>query len=379
MKKKWYLAWTSIVGLVTAYQPLLPLWYPLLEEATFRKQPLHSLSLGNHSLVGFWHQDNVTVHSDVCPHMGASFSRGGWVNPEGNLHCPYHGFEFCKGRFLSIPDPRRPLKTRSRKPIKTGIPVLPSMIFNDYLYTTPAGSHSMVDLEDIPLPYFPPEHYDSAFQKVSGFRDVDSPTENVVENLLDMLHISYVHSFGSRDTPLAEDIQYEDLEEQMGGRTTFCYQPNRDTISGWFGNVVTVRVENEFYLPGITITRVTAGNVIKTVFTQSCPLSDNKTRLFWTLYRNFWIDPYVAPFTIFGDKLIRFLMEKTIDEDVSILSRVYPHFRGTILTKYDITIRKYREKQSAYDPQTSIIRYLRQLFPERGTTRTDDEESTYII
>jgi hypothetical protein len=37
-------------------------------------------------------------------------------------------------------------------------------------------------------------------------------------------------------------------------------------------------------------------------------------------------------------------MEKTIDEDQDILGKIYEEKRiGSLLTKYDMTIRKYRE------------------------------------
>ena len=45
---------------------------------------------------------------------------------------------------------------------------------------------------------------------------------------------------------------------------------------------------------------------------------------------------------------MNFLMEKTIDEDALILSQCYEDKRIGFLTKYDITIRKYREKKSLF-------------------------------
>ena len=54
--------------------------------------------------VGYRKNDEIIIHTDVCPHNGASLAKG-WINKNGNLQCPYHGFEFCNGVFHKIPNP----------------------------------------------------------------------------------------------------------------------------------------------------------------------------------------------------------------------------------------------------------------------------------
>lgn len=321
----------------------MPLWYPIGTRSEL-------VATGQPRLVDFMGQPLVAyqknssagliLHTDVCPHMGASFSKGGWVNHDQNLQCPYHGFEFDEGRFVSIPsDP--PVRVRGHK----GLRVLPVLEKNDYFYTMPEAASKLQVAP--PEPYFPPEHYDPEFVAVRGRRVLDCPVESLVENLLDMLHISYVHSFGNTDVPLARDIVYTDIDD-FSGRTSFEYSPNRNTISTRVGGTDVVRVENEFYLPTTTLTRVRAGDVVKTVYTQSLPAGKDKTILFWTVYRNFWKDPHVPAFNVAGDWLLHFLMDKTINEDASILSRCYTEGRRGFLTRYDVTIRKYRSKSKLF-------------------------------
>jgi len=321
---------------------MLPFWYPLMTVHEMQQKPIHSLSVMGIPLVGYVKnasENRLVVHSDVCPHMGGSFCQGGWVNEEGNIHCPYHGFEFDEGNFVSIPSSNR------RRLLQKRTHTFPMMEKNGFLYL-----HPDPDLElhrATPEPYFPPEHIDSQFVAVSGSRILPVPSENVVENLLDMLHISYVHSFGNRRLPLPTNLVYSEMDK-YGGRTVFEYHPNDFTISTQVGGSSVVRVENEYYMPGTTLTRVIAGNTVKTVFTQSLPVSANKTRLFWTVYRNFWRDPNVPEFNAPGNVLLKTLMEKTLDEDASILSRAYSEGREGFLTKYDVTIKKYREKRDLY-------------------------------
>lgn len=323
---------------------LMPFWYPIMTTDHLSTRSIHPVTIMDIPCVLYTkNESSIVCHSDICPHMGGSFARGGWLTEHQNLCCPYHGFEFDRGHYLGISIKDRTL--RARKPMtRPMLPLYPIMDYNGYIYMYPF--HEERD-EEVPRPYFPPEHYSEEFTMIQGMRTLECPIDNLVENLLDMIHISFVHSFGNKELPLPTNIHYEETDERAG-KTTFEYEPNTMTISKQIGNQERVIVENEFYLPTTTLTRVIAGNVIKTVFTQTVPISPNRTVLFWTVYRNFWKDPYTPQFTWIGDQILRFLMEKTIDEDESILSRAYSHARKGFLTKYDITIRMYREKRERF-------------------------------
>lgn len=334
----WVCAWS--------FHEKMPFWYPIGTRKTlFTGKPEMVQFMGLPYVAYKKNDSQLVVHTDVCPHMGASFSKGGWVNDRQHLQCPYHGFEFDEGRFVAIPSSKKeqPLCIKNHKGLSTP-PVLEK---NGYYYLFPEDRDQSV----LTTPYFPPEHDDPSFIAVHGHQVLDCPIDSLVENLLDMLHISYVHSFGNMDMPLARNIQYTDLGE-YAGKTSFSYSPNPNTISKRVGNTDVVHVENEFYLPTTTLTRVRAGDVIKTVFTQSLPMGKNKTILFWTVYRNFWKDPNIPMFTVLGDWVLSFLMKRTIQEDASILSRCYPDKRKGFLTKYDITIRKYRNKCEPFRTDT---------------------------
>lgn len=312
---------------------IMPFYYPMcrIDSLPTDNVPF-PIKFNNLDLVGYKKNNSLIVHSDMCPHMGASFAKGGWVSqPKNYLHCPYHGFGFDEGHFVSIPS-TEDMKCNGKPMLKP----FPTLKLNDYYYIS--KHHSPLS-----FPYYPPEQYDDSFIEISGVRTLSCPVNSLVENLLDMLHISYVHSFGNIDIPLARNVIYEELGD-FGGKTTFEYSPNQFTISTQFGNTDSVIVENEFYMPTTTLTRVKAGPITKTVYTQSFPVSDKKTILYWKVYRNFWKDPNMESFNAIGDYLMNALMERTIDEDASILSRCYPEGRNGFLTKYDVTIRNYRKK-----------------------------------
>jgi len=342
MKSFWWWYWLSFLYVTSGYTILskdsLPFYYPIGTHETLKKHPIQKLQLFGQPLVCYHSQQNQSfiIHSDICPHQGASLSKG-WINEFGNLQCPYHGFEFCSGMFCKIPNP---IKSPPQFKSKTVLPVFPCKTVNNMVFLSPVSA----ECPSLGEPYFPPEEYDEEFRSIEGSRVISQNVMSVCENLLDMLHISYVHSFGNSFSPLPHSIRYSNLSD-TSGRSEFIYTPKDFTISGKIGRVSKVIVHNEFYLPTTTLTRVIAGPVVKTVFTRSLPLSRNKTLLFWKVYRNFWIDPYVDVFSGIGDSFMSFLMDRTIDEDVDMLRHVYSKYRvGTLKTKYDVTIENFRAK-----------------------------------
>ena len=73
------------------------LWHPVaLSEAVAAQAPL-AVQLLEQPVV-LWRDSEGTVHAlaDQCPHRGARLSLGR-VTPQGQLECPYHGWQFAAG------------------------------------------------------------------------------------------------------------------------------------------------------------------------------------------------------------------------------------------------------------------------------------------
>lgn len=337
MMRKW-ICMMILLKMINGY--LLPFWYPLIPTRILEKKKIHDVIFNEMPMVCYKDKNNSYIlHSDICPHQGASFGKKGFINEEGNLQCGYHGFEFCNGRFCKIPNPLIDPKPFNSKIF---LPLYETKKNDDFLFFQPSILKSTIDIID-PYIFYPPEEYDENFKSTEGFQIIDNNYMSVCENLLDMLHISYVHSFGNRNSPLPYNIRSYRLNESSF-RTQFNYIPNENTISKKIGNTPKVVVQNEYHLPSNTITRVVANKIIKTVFTRSVPISLNKTLLYWKIYRNFWLDPFFPIFNTIGDVFIDFLMKKTIKEDIDILKNVYDQHRDGLLTvKYDITISNFRK------------------------------------
>lgn len=310
------------------------------------KKPINTLDkiiIYDQPFTIFNYNNTYNVLNDVCPHQSASLSKG-WINPRGNIHCPYHGFEFDKfGHFCGIPDSMNSVIMSIKNSGKRHLSTHPIFHFHDDLYVCPSTNISNIIDHSLPLPHYPPEHFNNEFVKTTGSMIIDKAQKFITENVLDMLHISYVHSFGNREFPLPYDISFSKINE-MSGRSIFKYRPFKYTISNQVGGTPIVIVENEYHLPTTTITRVIAGSVIKTVMTRATPITKDKTLFFWSVYRNFWCSKHFPILTMLGDLLMNFLMNKTLEEDINILKNVYNDANvGTIITKYDVTIQQYRK------------------------------------
>lgn len=302
------------------------LFYPITQNtALLRSRPQQGWLDGKPYVIYKNQKNAPIVHSDVCPHQRASLSFG--TLQHDSIVCPYHGFVFKEGEFCGIEG------MTAQKGIKA-LTLLPATFDNACVYIVPYG------IPHAHLPYQPPEERDNDFVALRGFRDLNCPHQCVTENVLDLLHISFVHSgtFGNRDLPLPKHIHYTPIDD-MSGRTTFRYHPRPGSVSTWLQGTEVV-VENEFHLPTTTITRVRVnGRDVKTVLTRAQPLDEKRTRLYWTLYRNFHTKSCFDP-------LARILMERTLDEDAVILSQLHHDSRfqeKPLHVRYDITIDKYRE------------------------------------
>jgi phenylpropionate dioxygenase-like ring-hydroxylating dioxygenase large terminal subunit len=231
------------------------------------------------------------------------------------------------------------------KTFRSGV-VLPSLYTfsdKDYVYILPYYSKNENLTGFLPLlpdPYEAPEKNDPNFVAVTGRKTIRVNDKLVTENVLDMLHISFVHSFGNRDTPTPFRISFDE-NDKFSGKTTFHYKSGRESISRQIAGADVVTVENEYHLPSTTVTRVIAGDLVKVVVTRAFPVSESETVLFWEIYRNFWTGPLL---TTLGDVAINYFMEQTLSEDISILKSIYlKHRVGTVVTKYDVTIQKFRQ------------------------------------
>jgi phenylpropionate dioxygenase-like ring-hydroxylating dioxygenase large terminal subunit len=311
-------------------------WFPFSLQKPYPYQ-LQTQQFNNKNYIMYKNNENQSIiHSNICPHQGGIFSTSGFISKRGNVVCGYHGFEYKNGSFVGIC--HQPCKTKEKK---KHVPTLFSKQTNDMIFVSNESNPRFSEI------FFPPEEYNSSFRAVTGHIRLRNNYLTVTENLLDMLHISYVHSFGSRFS-LPQNLTFVPLSP-IHGRSSFYYQPNKKSLSTLLEKkykkekASVVHVENEFCLPTNTVTRVKVQDKdVKTIFTRSIPINENETILYWKLYRNFWIGNTIM--NCIGDFFVRKLMNQVVQEDVNILQGIdVKNKDGPVKTKYDKTILMYRK------------------------------------
>lgn len=230
---------------------------------------------------------------DYCPHRGASFDKV--VLKDDNINCPYHGFVFNT----------QDGELESGLGVRTGCGHL-KMI--DCIERSGLVWGCIDGVNDIKPPQELKEKSDPKFRKISGSVMIKCPVENLIENILDSLHISHVHSFGNRIEP--EPLNYNASKvSETSGVSTFQYNTGETSM---FNGVADVK--NWYEIPCTSGTRVSSGNNVKIVQVHAVQFPGGYTKVFWELYRNWSTEHYM-------DSFFEMAMMITLNEDSEILEK----------------------------------------------------------
>lgn len=127
--------------------------------------------------------DGVAMLEDSCPHRFAPLSRG--KRHESSIECGYHGLRFDRmGKCVLNPHGDGRISSRGQ------VTAWPTIEKYGFIWFWP-GDASIVDEAQIP-PY--PFNADpSHFAVVYGYIDVQANYQLLVDNLLDLSHVEYLH------------------------------------------------------------------------------------------------------------------------------------------------------------------------------------------
>ena len=160
------------------------------------------------------------------------------------------------------------------------------------------------------------------FRKITGSVTVKCPVENFIENVLDQIHISYVHSFGNRIDP--EPLNYKAKKvSETSGVATFQYNTGKTSMFNGLADV-----KNCYETPCTASTSVTSGKNVKIVVVHAVQLPGGFTKVFWELYRNWSTEHYM-------DSFFEMAMKITLNEDKEILEKCNFENSDKFHGKYD--------------------------------------------
>jgi renierapurpurin 18,18'-hydroxylase len=301
-------------------------WYVIGKKSDFLFNKPIKATIWNKNYVVWKNKDNNYIGlDDVCPHKGASLSKGKVCN--NHIVCPYHGYEFDENGVLDkVP----------------GISFQSSHIYdlpkykviekNGWVYFNTFSDIAKIDnstgLEYVDNIFTEPEieRNDTA---VFLEMDFNCYSRILSENSLDVMHIGFVHTFGNKKNPAPIETHPPKLVGTNHYKTTYLYEAGEKSFARKIFGVKELRIENEFILPHTTIARVLFGDYVSTVITFALPISENKSKLFVKTYRNFWHNHI-------GDMLTENWMFNTMLQDRCIVENIDKRFMdGRFNMKYD--------------------------------------------
>ncbi len=156
-------------------------WYPVLRTDDLGDEPVAVDLLDARWVVWRDAEGAARIAPDRCPHRGGSLSRG-WVD-HGNLTCPYHGWQYGPdGRCLAIPylDEATPIPSRAR--VSTG-----------HAQEAYGLVWACVGQPDGPVPAWAEGDDDRFDLHVEFFEAAPTNALRMVDNALDLSHITFVH------------------------------------------------------------------------------------------------------------------------------------------------------------------------------------------
>jgi len=309
-------------------------WYVVAQSDEVKTNRPRKVTIWNNNYV-IWknrHGEFIAL-DDVCPHKGASLSGGKIKN--GNVMCPYHGYEFDKdGALKKVPGLcYRPsaLYDVSKYPIieKHGWIYMNTQSGDKNDYKRTKLSQVETKQEILENNIYVEDDAKNNTNVVYQNMDYDCYSRILSENSLDVMHIGFVHSFGNAKNP---SPTYEVPPKMIGPnhfKTTYNYISGEESLAKKLFDVEHLKIENEFILPHTTIARVFFGDYVSTVVTFATPINNDKSKLFVKTYRNFWQNPV-------GDYLVKYLMHQTMLQDKGVVEHIDSRYKdGQFNMKYD--------------------------------------------
>jgi phenylpropionate dioxygenase-like ring-hydroxylating dioxygenase large terminal subunit len=214
-------------------------WYAAALSRSIDGTPSQTRVLGD-PVVLFRKQSNeVTALQDRCPHRQAPLSLGKIVGDE--IQCRYHGFQFdSTGRCTKIPGEKV-------IPREVSVPALPVAESLGFVWVWP-GDPARADPGL--LPSFPwldnPD-----FLSYHVAMQFEAPFALIVDNLMDLTHVHFVHSILGADTLVHESEPMRTWEE--GDHVLYRRDLKKESAASAEGDAY-VEIGGEFIPPSIVIT-----------------------------------------------------------------------------------------------------------------------------
>jgi phenylpropionate dioxygenase-like ring-hydroxylating dioxygenase large terminal subunit len=255
-------------------------WHPIALANEVTRQPTRVVLLGRPAVI-FRDEQGVVAFRDLCVHRGTRLSLGR-ITAEGNLQCPYHGWEYDRtGRCVRVP---------ARPP---DAPIPPTACALAYRTQEAYGVVWLCIGEPAhPIPPFPEgEDADPAWHTFFAFREHwNTSAGRILENFCDWTHIPFVHDgvLGSHDLPRTTPSEVVEHEDEAGFSISYSYdQIDQSELYG-AGGTLSIRREFVVYLAFMShLYKVRPTGEATLLSLALCPHGPKETTLYLWISRNY--------------------------------------------------------------------------------------------
>ncbi len=294
---------------------LMDQWYVCARKAELTRAPLARRICGV-PLVFFRREDGSAVALDErCPHRKYPLSKGQLIGDD--IECPYHGIRFgADGGCTLIP-------AQAEIPRGFGTRAFP-LVEKSALVFVWMGDPALADAALVP-DFF--ENDSPDWKPMSDYLRIEANWQLVVDNLLDLTHLTFVHkttlaSSGIQENPLIVAVEGDSVRARREMHNVEP-APIFRTMREFKGNID--RFQNiTFCLPShvhIKVEATPAGvnddpdRAHHVVLNHLTPETERSTHYFWSITRRIRIDDDEI-----SERLHR-LNKMAFDEDVDVLRR----------------------------------------------------------
>lgn len=255
-------------------------WYPTVALSSLKDGPRPFTLLGQKLVLWLDETGAPVAFHDKCPHRGVALSMDSKI-VGGALRCGYHGWRFGPtGRVVEIPQ-QPGQSTAGHRRCATRVHAQAR-----YGYAWVCLDQPMADIPALP------HADDAAFRQVFEF---DEPWNvnlfRIIENALDIAHVSYVHagSFGNEAKPVVTRLEMIDEPETLGFRCNFgvVNPPEQQKNLGIAAGETLRRQRILTWMPGSFNIHITYPNgLIHSICGFATPIGDNKVQRIQFAFRN---------------------------------------------------------------------------------------------
>lgn len=321
-------------------------WYVVLESDEVKEQPVGVTRLGEKMV--FWRgaDDRISAAADHCPHRGVALSAG--TVSEGNLQCPFHGFEFDpSGKCVLVPANGRGGVVPAAMKLRT----YPAYESHGFIWIW-WGHQPPRNLNE--PDYF--DNIDGSLLYASARDPWNAHYSRVIENQLDVVHLPFIHgkTIGRGNRSVVDGP----LVEWKGEKMMFTYVFNRKDDgkpprpSRELAPKLGESQHLEFIFPNLWQNHISEKVRVVAAFV---PVDEEHTLLYLRFYQKFNRIP------IIGRLITRLAMPMNLyiaHEDRRVVVTQEPKISGLkigeVLIQGDLPIIEYRRKRAAMQAEAQM-------------------------